>query len=415
MKVLFFSNVSLNIEHNDIYGSGNWATSLIKTINKYYNKIDILFAYHDAKIKKIEISTFHNNITIIKIPTDIKKNKIGKLVDSWIFKDANKSSLVYYEQIINNFNPDIIQIFGLESPFIRLIGKTGIPVVIHIQGFLSSYLFKFYPRFTIFQILLSSKFKILFKAQTPIHQKINYIKHLQLEKNVYSKCQYFLGRTDWDRFVAKAVAPDAKYFYCQEIMRDPFYTSQWQQKNHKRFRIFTTIREAFYKNIDIIFEVSNLFEIYHPNFSYEWYIAGIDKNDISVRLMTKKGYKSNHIILLGKIGADSLVKGMLQSDLFVFPSAIENSPNALQEAMLVGMPIVATYAGGVSSLIEHGKTGYLVPEGEPYSLTGAIIELKANKELMNLLGENARNIAFKRNDPYTVVTSLINIYDSIIF
>ena len=50
---------------------------------------------------------------------------------------------------------------------------------------------------------------------------------------------------------------------------------------------------------------------------------------------------------------------MLKSDIFVSASHIENSPNNVAEAMILGMPCIATFAGGTSSYIEDNKNGIL--------------------------------------------------------
>lgn len=414
MRVLFFSNSALKIDSDGIHGAGNWASCLVKAIIRKDEISDVFFAFHDSGIKGIETEKYGTKLTLLKIPTNTRKSKYGKLLDYWLIRDPFKSGPDFYHQIIATYHPDIIQIFGMESPFIRIIGSTAIPVVIHIQGLLLPYLFKFYLRISTFQLIRYTELNRFFKAHTPIHEKIACKRHIRLEKSKYSLCKNFLGRTDWDRFVVRAVAPLAKYYYCQEILREPFYQNQWIYAEHVPLRIFTTTREAFYKNVDIIFETVDILERFNPELDFLWKIAGVDESDITPRLMRKKGYKSGHLILLGRLSASDLINEMLSSDLFVFPSAIENSPNALQEAMLVGMPVVSTNAGGISSLIEHEKSGYLVPEGDPYSMAGAILELKDSREKMVSYGRCARNVALERNDPDKVTSSLLNIYREII-
>ena len=50
---------------------------------------------------------------------------------------------------------------------------------------------------------------------------------------------------------------------------------------------------------------------------------------------------------------------METANVFVMPSSIENHSSTLIEAMIVGVPCVASDVGGISELITHGKTGFL--------------------------------------------------------
>jgi hypothetical protein len=55
-----------------------------------------------------------------------------------------------------------------------------------------------------------------------------------------------------------------------------------------------------------------------------------------------------------------------------------------------------------------------VQDGDPYVLTGAIIELFRNKRLASLLGENARIKSLIRNNPEKIVQDVMNIYSTIL-
>jgi glycosyltransferase involved in cell wall biosynthesis len=96
------------------------------------------------------------------------------------------------------------------------------------------------------------------------------------------------------------------------------------------------------------------------------------------------------------------------------PSHIENSPNNLCEAMLIGMPCISTFAGGAGSLITDKFDGILIQDGDPYAMAGAILELYNDKEKAILLGQNARETALKRHDKDTVINDIIYNYNKII-
>jgi len=78
------------------------------------------------------------------------------------------------------------------------------------------------------------------------------------------------------------------------------------------------------------------------------------------------------------------------ADIFVFPSYTEGMPNALLEAMAAGRPIVTTNVPGCRDLIEHGKTGLLVPARNPGVLTMAMHELLTDRLMAMTLATNAR-------------------------
>ena len=94
---------------------------------------------------------------------------------------------------------------------------------------------------------------------------------------------------------------------------------------------------------------------------------------------------------------------MLDADIFVYPSRIENGCNAVQEAMLLGMPIVCTNSGGMSSTISNKENGVLVQVEDPFHMAGAIIiELIENIDLAIEYGKNAKITAIKRHDKKTI-------------
>ena len=76
-------------------------------------------------------------------------------------------------------------------------------------------------------------------------------------------------------------------------------------------------------------------------------------------------------------------------DVIVQPSLFEGLPRVLVEAMYLGKAVVGTDVDGIREIIEHGKTGLLIPSKDARSLAGAIIQLLDNENLAKELGRNA--------------------------
>lgn len=81
------------------------------------------------------------------------------------------------------------------------------------------------------------------------------------------------------------------------------------------------------------------------------------------------------------------------SDIFVLSSRWEGLPIAVIEAMLVGLPVVATNVGGMRELVNDGVTGILVPPGEPERLAVALERLLGDEALRRKMGEAGRRKA----------------------
>ena len=95
---------------------------------------------------------------------------------------------------------------------------------------------------------------------------------------------------------------------------------------------------------------------------------------------------------------------MRAADLFVLPCRVaadgdrDALPTVLLEAMAAGLPCVSTPINGVPEIIEHGRTGVLVPENDPRALAAAIRSLLEDPVRRRQMGVAARIRAEERFD-----------------
>ena len=99
--------------------------------------------------------------------------------------------------------------------------------------------------------------------------------------------------------------------------------------------------------------------------------------------------------------------------MYVHPSYIDNSPNSVCEAQILGLPVIASEVGGVPSLIEDGVDGILFPSGNAEALVEAICSLAEDAPRRASLGQRARKTALVRHDKETIVKELLQTYAAI--
>jgi glycosyltransferase involved in cell wall biosynthesis len=87
---------------------------------------------------------------------------------------------------------------------------------------------------------------------------------------------------------------------------------------------------------------------------------------------------------------DDVPAVLAAADVFVLPSRSEASPNSVIEAMAAGLPVVATSVGGIPELVTDGRTGRLVPPGDPSALAQALVDLLDHPGHAAELGRAAR-------------------------
>ena len=109
-----------------------------------------------------------------------------------------------------------------------------------------------------------------------------------------------------------------------------------------------------------------------------------------------------------------MMKTMKKCNVFVLPSAVENSPNTLVEAMLLGMPCVSACVGGVQDLISDCQEGFLYPYDEPHIMAYQISTIFDDADTAKRLGNNAKKRASVTHNLENNMRQLIDIYTKVL-
>jgi glycosyltransferase involved in cell wall biosynthesis len=102
-----------------------------------------------------------------------------------------------------------------------------------------------------------------------------------------------------------------------------------------------------------------------------------------------------------------------EAALYVQASRWENFPVAVLEAMALGLPVVGTTVGAMPRIVDHEKTGLLVPPNDPQALAGAINHLLKNPEEADAMGVAGRERAVEDFAPSTMADRILSIYEDL--
>jgi glycosyltransferase involved in cell wall biosynthesis len=404
LKVLWFSlSPGLGDVHlNDTYKGIGW----IKSLQRYMeNKVELsLVFYRDNAVNPFTLGTTkYYPVTRYKAgqASKIKQRIFNTLVD-----------IETFIKIIEEVKPDVIHVHGTEGLFGLIQKHTNIPTVVSIQGVITVYRYKYFSKISFFDTLIHSRLKNLLFFRSVINIYHQFAKMAIREQEVFKLTKHFIGRTAWDRRITSVLAPNATYYHNDEILRPLFYKNEWSNTLAPKLILFTTNGQDIYKGIETVIYCAGLLDKHHIN--YEWQIAGFSDNDeiLNIAAASVNRSISKNIKFLGGLDEGDLVQSLLQAHIYVASSHIENSPNSLCEAQILGLPCIATHAGGTNTLLQDDVDGILIQDGDPYSLAGAIIELKNNYDKAIAYGKNSRSKALARHNPEKIASDLVRIYQT---
>lgn len=409
MKVLWLTDKGVTLNNEKNIGSG-WIPSLENVF--HVNNINLRIVFYSVK-NKFKKHNINNNI-YYEVPVYKRNNKIIRYFRR-LFNIIENEKLVkkYLNIIISDFKPDVIHIWGSENVFGIITHISNIPHILHIQGNLTIYYHKLYTAFSKKQLHSIANINDLLKKHSFIFFDSVFRKRAERERKILNSCKNFYGRTDWDRRISRIFAPNSKYFFCDEILRPEFYDIEWKNPNNQTFTLISIFRDNIYKGLESIYQTTNILLKHKSNFL--WKVIGVNTHSISTRL-SEKYSKPNvklPINLLGNKDPNQLIVELISSNLMVHPSHIDNSPNSICESMIIGLPVLTTSVGGIPSLIIDKNNGFLVQDGDPWAMAGAILEIIDNFNDAIKIGIKAKEDALIRHNKRKVFHQVIEGYEKI--
>ncbi len=350
-----------------------------------------------------------------------KKSRIDDI--TFYVTSSEESMKDDIDKVIEDFRPDIIHAYGTEQKHnYYIINKhKEIPVIISLQGIITGYIADYFGGLNQKEIVKATTFGALdFIIRRGVFVEYDkWKKQIPYEKKILQSSRYFEGRSDWDKAISLSVNPDAKYFYLPRAIRSGFYRYDWNpdslnnhsilihQGNDPRKGIHFIIRAlALLKNK---YSDITLYVLGNSPKTGRW-IKGYEKY---IYDLVEELQLSDHVSFLGKLSDVGVAEQLSQSGICVVGSSIDNAPNAIAEAMIVGTPVLSSYTGGSPSMLGYGDLGYLYPYNEPELLASRIQYMFENQDEVMNKANAAKKVAYERHNIDTLKVRLLQIYGEV--
>jgi colanic acid/amylovoran biosynthesis glycosyltransferase len=181
-----------------------------------------------------------------------------------------------------------------------------------------------------------------------------------------------------------------------------------------KWRMVQACRLIAKKGIFTILEALVLLIDRWPGLEYSLAGVGPDREEIE-RAVERHGLQE-HVNMLGWLSQDELQDVYSKSHIFLHPSEMtsendqEGVPNSMLEAMAAGLPVVATYHGGIPEAVTSGDDGLLVPERSPEELAEALAEMMSSRVRLEDFSAKAAESVRERFEFEGQIRNLEDIY-----
>lgn len=411
MRILWLCNIVLP-ELSDIFGFrkqnvGGWLTGAWNEIKKDKElQLAICVPIRNpqrVKDGKFEEYKYYSFLTISNESNCTLKNQVER-----------------FKEILIDFKPDIIHIWGTEYEhtysMIEAARKLGLldRIIVNIQGLLE-YCSRVYKTGIDDEIF----YEVDNNNSSMNDELLSFRSRAVYEKKVLGIVKYCIGRTDWDKACIKEINPELRYFHCGEILRSSFYnSSKWSYENCEKNTIFISQASYPIKGLHLVLEELSKLKIKYSDLKI--YIAGenlkISPSSYAryIRSLIKQLELDDCIYFLGELSELEMIERYLKANVFLSPSLIENSSNSICEAMLLGTPVVASFVGGNSSLIQNGIDGFLYPLNESNMMKYYIEVLFDNMQICERISTNGIEKSYSSiNNKEKIVKQIKDVYSKI--
>ena len=339
-------------------------------------------------------------------------------------------------RILDEFRPDIIHIFGTEFPHALAMSRAAgdgnfhyhpgkEKVLITFQGVCAA-IATDYMACLPEKVIGYATFRDTVKKDSLKQQQEKFRQRAVNELEALKGAGHIGGRTSFDRKWAERLGENAKYHYAGEVMRSVFYEPVTEDIKRNPNTIFIAGADYPLKGLHILLKalegtkwpqvrirIAGQDIVTAESLGRKIRISGYGKY---LQDLIKSTGLERKVTFMGRISASQMREEYLKCGMFVCPSSIENSPNSIVEAALMGAPVIASRVGGIPDVLEDTLQCLLFDysrkslEETAENLRKCILKVKSDPKGASERARAARARVLREHDPEVVASGIFTIY-----
>ncbi len=386
---------------------GGWIDAYVE-IARTLPDLELTVAFPDWTRRSPDTSI--GGVRYVGLPTGDDGSAPARILTRWRHDAAPRDLVAAASALVRAVAPDLVHVHGADGPWGPALADCGAPVLLSVQGSPTA-IRGVYSRGIDRHYVRSLSLTDFLRGVGGVHRYLSLRSRASSEARAMAAASHVAGRTDWDRRLAAVMAPQAAYHHCDEPLRTGFGDASWDPRTAIAGRILSVSGQYPLKGVGTLLRAFATLRAMRPETTLV--IAGLPSTSEDERAAVRHASAlglGGCVTLAGELDEASLIEELRRASVCVNPSHMENSSNALCEAQVVGVPCVASCAGGLVSIADHGSAALLVQDGDPEALAGAVLSLLDDPDGAMRLGQRAKALAAERHDRERIRTQLSGIY-----
>lgn len=413
IKVLWLSNRLFESEADN--RSGTWLKALgpelvncgkIELANISFGLVDKITRCDHGKIKQWAIP---------------HPKRVGKLPPQEI--------VLQIQNAINKFQPDIIQVWGVEKYWglLHVDGLLGTDkILLNVQGIMRSIAAVYDGNMSFREKWLHTGLREMrYPASTLYAQKRLFETLSAVEEKIIQSVKFVAVQSDWSAGQVHAINRKAHILRCNRALRPEFYNPELMKSRDFNFgdgqvRLFTTCFGNPYKGFHIALKALHILRFSYPKIklrvsaqmnSSNWKRGAYEKYVVA---LIEKHQLQDHVEWLGRLNAMQLVQEFKEANCYIHPSFVESFSLSTAEALAVGTPTICSFAGALPEM--NGALDNLLyfPPGDFVQLANCVSRFLQSPDLMETYSARGHAFIMERCNLDGLIKEQLDQYDCVL-